>query len=114
MRTEIEHFYWVAQAYGGAPGESAYHIQVWDIAESMDDVAELGGQAKRPRTLNMTAAKAEGLDVSALKAFIDSDALLHVDAALAHARTVEPALELAREEIEALRSEKAVTEAEKG
>lgn len=78
MKTQIDHFYWVASS-SIEPGVPAYHVQVVDVAESMEDVAALGGIARRERVLNMSQAKEAGIKIEALKAYIDSDLALRVE-----------------------------------
>lgn len=78
MKTIIDHFYWVASS-SIQPGVPAYHVQVVDVAESMEEIAALGGIARRERVLNMSQAKEAGIKIEALKAFIDADLALRVE-----------------------------------
>lgn len=73
MKIEIEHFYWAAQSNGGPEGQPAYHVQVFRMAETMEEVAELGGQARQGATLNMEQAAAVGLDLSKLREVVNTD-----------------------------------------
>lgn len=66
MKTVIEHFYWVAQANGGKPGESAFHVQVIEQAETMEEVAAMGGVASRPRVLDIAQAEAAGFTLETI------------------------------------------------
>ena len=103
MKKEIEHFYWVASAYN-EPGKPAYHVQVFDVAETMEEVAELGGQAKRGRTLSATQAEQEGFDVKAIKEWISAEALAGFDAMRRTAIDLTASLQTANAEIDRLKA----------
>lgn len=88
MKTEIEHFYWVASAYN-APGLPAYHVQAFAVAETMAEVEELGGQARVGRTLTITQAEELGLDLAKIRELIDADLAKRLDAATARVHELE-------------------------
>lgn len=67
MKTVLAHFYF-ATAAANASGVAAWHVAVFDIAESMDDVAALGGAAQRERTLNMAQAIEAGVTLEQVAA----------------------------------------------
>lgn len=73
MLTKIDHFYWVSSASNN-PGVPAWHVQVIDIAETMEEVDELGGR-ERGRMLNVAQAIDEGFDLSAIAETLNVAAL---------------------------------------
>lgn len=73
MKTSILSFYWVARAQDD-PTRSAFHVDVLDEAETMDEVAEIGGLT-RQRQMNVAQAQSEGFTLTAIaKAFNTSTA----------------------------------------
>ena len=66
MKTAIKSFYWVAAAQDD-PSSAAWHLDVLDTAETMDEVAALGGLT-RERQLTPAMAEAEGLSLSVIAA----------------------------------------------
>lgn len=72
MKTILSHFYY-ASAAGTAAGVAAYHVAVLDVAETMEDVAALGGQAQRERTLTADQAAAEGVTLDVIAEAFTSD-----------------------------------------
>lgn len=68
MKTSILSFYWVARAQDD-PTRSAFHVDVLDEAETMEEVAEIGGLT-RQRQMNVSQAQSEGFTLTAIaKAF---------------------------------------------
>ena len=113
MKTVLAHFYF-ATAAANAAGQPAWHVAVFDIAESMDDVAALGGAAKRERTLNMAEAQAAGITLDAVgEAFEEASAVGHA-AALVEVGNLTEALEQALAALEQARARVTVLEAERG
>ncbi len=98
MKTEFEHFYWVSQAYNGQPGERAWHVQAIDKAETMEEVAAMGGNASSGRVLNMVQAAAEGFTLEMVGAMFSQEAAVEAD-------RLHGELEAAKREIERLLQE---------
>lgn len=71
MRTQLSNFFWVAKSAVN-PAESAYHVEVVDTAETMDEVAAQGGLT-RTRTLNIAQATAEGFTLAAIGAAFSAE-----------------------------------------
>lgn len=62
MKTQIaEVFIQCNGAIAGTPDKPTFHIKVLDVAENMDEVATLGGIARRERVLNMAQCREQGI-----------------------------------------------------
>lgn len=72
MKTSLQSFYWVASAQDN-PGNPAFHIDVLDEAETMEEVAALGSVAQRTRQLNVASALAEGFSLDVIGAAINDN-----------------------------------------
>ena len=78
MKTSILSFYWVARAQDD-PTRSAFHVDVLDEAETMDEVAEIGGLT-RQRQMNVAQAQSEGFTLTAIAKAFNTSAASQVSA----------------------------------
>lgn len=104
MKTVLAHFYY-GSAAGNASGEPAWHVAVFDVAETMEDVQALGGTARRERTLNMAQATEAGISLAEVAADFNQTVAAHAAQVVAENAALVEAVSAATAELASLRAQ---------